>query len=65
MSNSVLFDSCTFTMEAPPEFKSYPNESTTYVSGFNNMVTKKIYASRSDFKSNSCVGCIEPDDENN
>ena len=41
MSNSVLFDSCTFTMEAPPEFKSYPNESTTYVSGFNNMVTKK------------------------
>lgn len=41
MSNSVLFDSCTFTMEVPPEFKLYPNESTAYASDFNTMVTKK------------------------
>ena len=41
MSNSVLFDSCTFTMETPPEFKSYPNESTSYASVFNTMVAKK------------------------
>ena len=41
MSNSVLFDSCTFTMEALPEFKSYPNESTSYASVFNTMVAKK------------------------
>lgn len=35
MANSKLFDSCTFTMAVPPEFSSYPNESTVHTSVYN------------------------------
>lgn len=35
MANSKLFDSCTFTMAVPPEFSSYPNESTVHTSMYN------------------------------
>ena len=35
MANSKLFDSCTFTMDVPKEFDTYPRDSTTYTSMYN------------------------------
>ena len=41
MASSILFNSCTFTMDVPKEFSSFSKESTTHVSVFNRMTAKK------------------------
>lgn len=41
MASSMLFDPCTFTMEVPLEFKSYPKESIVHLSVFNVGSVKK------------------------
>ena len=41
MANSMLFDSCTFRMDVPPEFGSYPRDTTAHTSMFNRASAKK------------------------
>lgn len=41
MANSMLFDSCTFRMDVPPEFGSYPRDTTAHTSMFNRAPAKK------------------------
>ena len=41
MPNSMLFDASTFTMAVPPEFDSFPKETTIYTSMYNNASSKK------------------------
>ena len=41
MANSMLFDSCTFKMDVPPEFNSFPKDTTAHTSMFNRASSKK------------------------
>lgn len=41
MPNSMLFDSCTFTMALPPEFSGFDKETTIHVSMYNTGSVKK------------------------
>jgi len=41
VANSILFDSCTFTMEVPSEFKSFPKDTTEFTSVFTKISAKK------------------------
>ena len=41
MASSMLFSSCTFTMDVPPEFSRFPKDTTVYTSMFNRASAKK------------------------
>lgn len=41
MASSMLFSSCTFTMDVPREFSRFPKDTTAYISMFNRASTRK------------------------
>ena len=41
MASSMLFSSCTFTMDVPVEFSRFPKDTTVYTSMFNVASAKK------------------------